>query len=156
MSIRTIEGELSAAGKKFSIVAARWNDIFTSRLIEGALDCLKRHGADEQHITVVRVPGSFELPVVARKLAQSKEVDAIIALGTLIRGETDHYQLIASEVTSGLARVAAETGKPVAFGVLTAENMEQAMARAGCKAGNKGWEAAMAAIETAAVMEKIP
>ena len=150
-----IEGELSAAGKRFAVVAARWNDIFSGRLLEGAVDALKRHGATESDITVVRVPGSFEIPLVAGRLARSRKYDAVIAVGTLIRGETDHYQLIARELASGLSRVMSETGVPVSFGVVTADSMEQAMARAGSKAGNKGWEAAVAAIEMAGVMKKL-
>ncbi len=153
--MKTIEGSLNAAGKKFVIVAARWNAIFTDRLVEGAIDALRRHGSQEANITVVRVPGSFEIPVVVRKLADTKQYHAIIALGTLIRGETDHYDLIARQATSGLGAVMMETGVPVAHGILVADTMEQAMARAGSKAGNKGYEAAIAAIETANVIEHI-
>lgn len=154
-SHQLIEGELSARGKRFAVVGARWNSIFSDRLVEGALDALVRHGAEESEITVVRVPGSFEIPVVARELALSKRFHAVIAVGTLIRGETDHYQLIAGELTSGLQKAMQESGIPVTFGVVTADTMEQAMARSGSKAGNKGFEAAVAAIELANVLEKV-
>ena len=146
---KLITGKLDASGKKFAIVGARWNEIFSDRLVEGAVDAILRHGGSEADITVVRVPGSFEIPLAAKKLACSKRFDAVVAVGTLIRGDTDHYGLIAGELSSGLGHVALESGVPVTFGVVTAENMEQAMARSGCKSGNKGFEAAVAAIEMA-------
>ena len=152
---RLIEGEMSAAGKRFAVVAARWNAIFTDRLLEGAVAALRQHGAKDDDITVVRVPGSFEIPVTCRKLAMSRKYDGVVALGTLIRGETDHYDLIAKEVSSGLSRAMVESGIPVTFGVLTVENQEQAMARSGSKAGNKGVEAALAAVELCNVLSKI-
>jgi len=149
VSLTRIEGNLSASGRKFGIVAARWNEIFTERLLQGAIDAILRHGGTEDAITVVRVPGSFEIPLACRELCKTRKVDAVVAVGTLIRGDTSHYELIAGELAGGLQRVMFETGVPVAFGVVTAENMEQAMARSGAKAGNKGWEAAQAAIEMA-------
>ncbi len=155
MSLMKIEGNLSAEGKNFAIIGARWNELFTARLIEGAVDALLRHGAAEDSITVVRVPGSYEIPLVAKKLAFSGKYDAIIALGVLIRGDTDHYELIAGELASGLQRAACESGVPVTFGVITADTMEQAMARSGSKAGNKGFEAATAAIEMVDLLKKI-
>jgi 6,7-dimethyl-8-ribityllumazine synthase len=155
VSLTKIEGNLNAAGKKFAIIGARWNDIFSERLIQGAVDAIIRHGGSEENITLVRVPGSFEIPLAAQQYAEHRKADAIVAVGTLIRGETDHYSLVAGELASGLARVMAQTGIPVTFGVVTAENMEQAMARSGSKAGNKGWEAAVAAIEMANLVEKL-
>lgn len=155
MSLTRIEGNLNAAGKKFAIIGARWNEIFSERLIQGAIEAIVRHGGTEENITVVRVPGSFEIPLAAQKCAEGGKINAVVAVGTLIRGETDHYQLVAGELASGLSRVMAQTGVPVAFGVVTAENMEQAMARSGSKAGNKGWEAAVAAIEMANLVEKL-
>ena len=155
MTEKIIQGELSAANRRFAVVGARWNGMFSEPLIQGAIDALRRHGADDDSITVVRVPGSFEIPLAAAELARSGRFDAIITVGTLIRGETDHYDLIARELSSGLSRVMFETGVPVAFGVVTANSMEQAMARAGGKAGNKGFEAALAAIEMANVLAEI-
>lgn len=155
MSLTRIEGELSAKGKRFAIVAARFNEVFSGRLLEGAVDALVHHGGSEADITVVRVPGCFEIPVTARELARKQQFDAIITVGTLIRGETDHYQLIANELVSGMLAVMNETGVPVTFGVVTANDMDQALARSGSKAGNKGWEAAVAAIEMVSVMEKL-
>lgn len=152
---KIIEGSLEAGGKNFAVVAARWNAVFTDRLIDGAIDALKSHGSQDSDITVVRVPGSFELPVVVRELALSRRFDAIIALGTLIRGETDHYDLVARQATNGLASVMHDTGIPVAHGILTADTLEQAMARAGSGPGNKGFEAAVAAIETVNVLLRI-
>ena len=153
--VRTIEGEMSANGRRFAVVAARWNSLFTDRLLEGAVGALKQHGVREEDITVIRVPGSFEIPIACKRAAQTKKYDAVVAVGTLIRGETDHYDLIAKEVTSGLARVMHETGVVVTFGVITTENQDQAMARCGSKAGNKGAEAALAAVELVNVLSKI-
>ncbi len=155
MSPITVEGSLDAAGKRFGIVAARWNEFCTDKLIQGAIDALLRRGVAQDHITLVRVPGSFEIPLAAQKLAEKGEVDAVIALGTLIKGETDHYQLIAAEVASGLSRVMAASGIPVAFGVVTAGDVELALARADMNDQNKGWEAASAAIEMANLMDKL-
>ena len=146
---------MSAAGKRFAVVAARWNALFTDRLLEGAVGALRQHGAREEDITVVRVPGSFEIPATCKRLALTKKYDAIVGIGTLIRGETDHYDLIAKEVTSGLARVMLDTGVVVTFGVITTNDQEQAMARCGSKAGNKGAEAALAAVELVNVFSKI-
>jgi 6,7-dimethyl-8-ribityllumazine synthase len=141
------QGRLKAEGFRFALVASRWNDFLTSRLVEGALDALERLGASEQLVTVYRVPGSFEIPLLAHKLAASGKHDAIICVGTLIRGETPHFEYIASEVTKGIAHAAMETGVPVLYGIVTADTLEQAIDRAGVKAGNKGFEAAMSAVE---------
>jgi 6,7-dimethyl-8-ribityllumazine synthase len=143
------EGKLRADGLRFDVVLSRFNDFYGEKLLEGCLDCLRRHGAAEAAIRVFRVPGSFELPQVASRLVQSGESDAIIALGVLIRGETPHFDHIAASVTRGLAGAGIEGRCPVSFGVLTCDTAEQAAARSGSKAGNKGWEAALAAIEMA-------
>lgn len=141
------EGDLNARGTRFAIVVARWNSFITERLLQGALDALRRSGCRSQDISVVRVPGSFEIPSQARTLAETGTYDAIITLGCLIRGETTHYEHIATEVTRGIGQSAQETGVPHTYGVLTCENLEQALDRAGLKAGNKGFEAAMSAVE---------
>ena len=143
----TIEGHLSAGGFSYGIVVSRFNSLITGQLLNGATDCLIRHGADEKQITVVHCPGSFEIPQVALKLAQSGTCDAIICLGCVIRGETPHFDYLASEVTKGIAQVPMQTGVPTTFGVLTTENLQQALERAGSKSGNKGWDAALSAIE---------
>ncbi len=153
--MKIIEGKLQADGLKFGIVVSRFNEFITSKLLEGALDALIRHGAKESDIQIVRVPGSFEIPLVAKKLAQTGKFNAIICLGTLIRGATPHFDYIAAEVSKGIAQVCLETGVPVSFGVITTETIEQAIERAGSKSGNKGWDAAMVAIEMARVVEKI-
>lgn len=153
--MRIIEGKLNAQDLKFGVVVSRFNEFITSKLLEGALDALLRHGAKEEDIDVVRVPGSFEIPLVAKKMAQSGKYNAVICLGTLIRGATPHFDYIAAEVSKGIALVSLETGIPVAFGVITTETIEQAIERAGSKAGNKGWDAAMVAIEMARVIEQI-
>lgn len=153
--MRKVEGELSGKGLKIGIVKSRFNHIITDRLLEGAIDCLLRHGVDEKDIDVVVVPGSFEIPIIAKKLAQSEKYNAIIAIGAIIRGGTPHYDYIATEVTKGIAQVSLETGVPVTNGVITVEDIEQAVERAGSKMGNKGWEAALSAIEMANVMRKI-
>ena len=150
-----IEGALRADGLRFAIVASRWNDLIVSRLLGGAQEALRRLGADEDSIVTVHVPGSFEIPLVAKKLALSKEYDAIICVGAIIRGETPHFDYLASDVTKGLSSVALETGVPVAYGVLTADTVEQALNRAGIKAGNKGFEAAMTAIEMANLLKEL-
>ena len=150
-----IEGHLDAKGVKFALIASRWNDVVTSRLVEGALDGLTRHGADPSHITLVKVPGSFELPQVAARLAAAGRYDAVVALGCLIRGETAHFDLLAAEAAKGLAQAAVTSGLPVIFGVLTCDTMEQALDRAGGKAGNKGWDAAIAAIEMVSLYRRL-
>jgi len=144
---RTYEGILDAKGCRFGVVVSRFNELLTGRLLEGAMDCLTRHGALDQDITVVKVPGSWELPLGADRLARSGKVDGVIALGVLIRGATPHFEYIAAETTKGLAQAALSSGVPVSFGVLTTDNLEQALERAGTKAGNKGWQAALAVIE---------
>lgn len=144
---RTYEGVLDAKGLRFGIVVSRFNDLLTGRLLEGAMDCLTRHGARDEDVVLVKVPGSWELPMVADRLARSGKVDAVIALGVLIRGDTPHFEYIAAETSKGLAQAALSSGIPVSFGVLTTENLEQAIERSGTKAGNKGWQAALAAIE---------
>lgn len=146
---KVVEGHLGAKGLRFAIVASRFNESVVARLLSGAVDCLTRHGAEEASITVVRVPGSFEIPGVVRRLALAKKHDAIVALGVLVRGETPHFDLIAADVTRGLGAIAAESSVPVAFGILTAETSEQAAERAGGKMGNRGWDAAVSAIEMA-------
>ncbi len=150
-----IEGIVSAKGLRFALVISRFNELIGGKLKEGAIDCLVRHEADEKKITEVYVPGSFEIPVIAKKLAESHKYDAIIALGAVIRGATTHYDLVASEVAKGVAAVSMETGVPVIFGVLTTDTIEQAVERAGTKSGNKGWDAAIAAMEMANLIKKI-
>jgi 6,7-dimethyl-8-ribityllumazine synthase len=150
-----IEGHLDAKGLKFALLASRFNDFVTAKLVEGAVDGLVRHGADSQSLTVIKVPGSFELPQVAAKLAAEGKYDAIVALGCLIRGETPHFDLIAVEAAKGLAQAALSSGVPVVFGVLTCDTMEQAIDRAGGKAGNKGWDAALAAIEMVSLYRRL-
>ncbi len=150
-----IEGDLSAAGMRFAIVTARWNAVITDRLLQGSLDGLYRSGAKKGDVEIVRVPGAWEIPSTARTLAESKRFDAIITLGCLLRGETAHYEAIYTEVARGIGQSQQETGVPHAFGVLTCETLEQALARAGVKAGNKGFEAAIAAIEMASIGRKL-
>jgi 6,7-dimethyl-8-ribityllumazine synthase len=150
-----IEGVLQASGKRFAIVASRFNELITRKLLEGAVDCLIRHGAQQENIAVVWVPGAFEIPLAAKKIAQTQRFDAVICLGAVIRGSTPHFDYIAAEVTKGIAATALETGKPIAFGVLTTDTIEQAVERAGMKAGNKGFDAAMTAIEMADLWSKI-
>jgi len=147
MSIKTIEGSLVASGGRFCIVVARWNSFVVSHLEEGAIDTLKRHGANEEDIEIVRLPGAFEMPVVLDKVAASGKYDAIIALGAVIRGGTPHFEYVAGEAVKGMAQVSLNHGVPIAFGVLTVDTIEQAIERAGTKAGNKGGEAAASAIE---------
>ncbi len=147
--IKTYEGKVLAKGKKFGIVVARFNEFISERLLEGALDGLLRHGADEKDITVARVPGSFEIPYAANKMAKSKKFDAVICLGAIIRGTTPHFEYVASEVAKGVASTSLTTGVPTIFGVVTADSIEQAIERAGTKEGNRGRDAAIAAIEMA-------
>ena len=143
----THQGRLNAAGFRFAVVSSRWNDFVTARLVEGALDALERLGADEGAVEHFRVPGSFEIPLAALKAAQSGRFDAVVCLGTVIRGQTPHFEYVAGEVTKGVAQAAMETGVPVLYGIVTADTLEQAVDRAGVKAGNKGFEAAMSAVE---------
>ena len=153
--MNVIEGNLDGSGLRIGIVAGRFNDLITTRLLEGARDGLVRHGTSEDDITVVMVPGAFEIPVAARRCADSGAFDAIITLGAVIKGSTDHYEHVAGQAAAGIARVAADTGVPVIFEVLMTENIDQAIERAGTKAGNKGFDAAMAAIETARVLSAL-
>jgi len=144
---KVVEGRLSAAGFRFGIIVARFNDFISSRLVDGAMDALLRHGAAEENVSVIKVPGAFEIPLVAKKMAMSGQCDAIICLGAVIRGATPHFDYVAAEVSKGVASVGLEIGLPVIFGVITTDNLEQAIERAGSKSGNKGYEGAVAAIE---------
>ncbi len=153
--VRTIEGKLDAKGLKTALIASRFNDFITSRLVDGAVDCLLRHGAVESDITVIRVPGSFEIPLAAQKAAASGSYDAVVCLGALIRGQTPHFDFIASEAAKGIAHVSLTAGLPVTFGVITADTLDQAVDRAGAKSGNKGFEAALGAIEMVNLMKKV-
>jgi 6,7-dimethyl-8-ribityllumazine synthase len=152
---KVIEAELLARDLRFVLVAARFNEFVVEPLVRGALDALKRHGVLDKQIEIVRVPGAFELPIVVRKLAQSQRYDAIITLGAVIRGQTPHFDYVAGECASGIARIALESGVPVAFGVLTTDTMEQALDRAGGKAGNKGADCALVAIEMANLLRRL-
>ncbi len=153
--MKTIQGNLTAKGLSFAIVMGRFNELITSKLLEGAIDCLKRHDCGEENITLVKVPGSFEIPLAAEKLASQKKFDAIICIGTVIRGGTPHFEYIAAEVSKGIATVSLKHSTPVIFGVLTTDTIEQAIERAGTKAGNKGWDAAMTAIEMANLLKAL-
>jgi 6,7-dimethyl-8-ribityllumazine synthase len=153
--MKKYEGELQAKGLRFSIIVSRFNDFITNKLLDGALDALLRHGASEQNIEIIKVPGSFEIPLIAKKIAEKKSCDAIICLGTIIRGATPHFGYIATEVAKGIASASMETGVPIAFGVITADTIEQAIERAGTKSGNKGWDAAIVAIEMAQLLKKL-
>src|SRR5512139_1108457 len=155
MMAKTVQADLNAKGLKVGIIASRFNDFITARLLDGALDGLTRHGAADADIEVVRVPGSFEVPLAAQKMARSKKYDAIICLGAVIRGATPHFEYVSAEVSKGVAAVSMETGVPVIFGVLTTDTIEQAVERAGTKSGNKGWDAALSAIEMANLMKQI-
>ena len=155
LHIKTIEGQLAAQGLKIAIVASRFNDLIVDRLIGGAVDYLTRHGAERENITIVRIPGAFELPIVCQKLAQKGGLHGIVALGAVIRGATPHFDFVANEATKGLAHVSLQTGVPVGFGLLTTDTLEQAVERAGSKGGNKGVEAAAALLETIRVLEQI-
>lgn len=152
---RVIEGTLTAKGVKFGIVVSRFNDFINKRLLDGALDALSRHGAKDENISIVKVPGSFEIPLMAKKLADSGKYDAIICLGAVIRGATPHFEYISAEVTKGIAKVTLDSGIPISFGILTTDNIEQAIERAGTKSGNKGWDAAMSAIEMVNVLKVV-
>ena len=151
----TIEGTLAAAGQTFGIVLSRTNHLVTGRLLEGALDCLRRHGADESSITAVYCPGSYEIPQIALQMARSGRFTSIITLGCVIRGDTPHFDYIAAEVSKGVAQVAFETGVPTSFGVLTVDTLEQALERAGAKGGNKGWDAALTALELTSLSHQL-
>lgn len=144
---KVIEGKINAQGMKFGIVVSRFNDFISDRLLAGALDALLRNGAAEKDVEIIKVPGAFEIPQVARKMALTKKYDAIICLGAVIRGATPHFDYIAAEVSKGIAMIGLESEIPISFGVLTTDNLEQAIERAGTKAGNKGWDAALAAME---------
>ena len=143
----THQGRLNAEGFRFALIASRWNDFITARLVEGAFDALERLGADEKSVELYKVPGSFEIPLLALKVASSGKYDAVICLGTIIRGQTPHFEYIAGEVTKGIAQAGMQTGVPVVYGIVTADTLEQAIDRAGVKLGNKGFEAAMSAVE---------
>jgi 6,7-dimethyl-8-ribityllumazine synthase len=152
---RLFEGKISAEGFRFGVIASRFNDFISSKLVEGAMDALRRHGAREDMISLVRVPGAFEIPLAAKKMAESGKHDAIICLGAVIRGSTPHFEYVAAEVSKGIASVALESRIPVTFGVLTTDSLEQAIERAGAKSGNKGWDAAMAAMEMVNLFKEI-
>ena len=145
--MKTYEGQLTGTGLRVGIVVSRFNHFITERLLEGALDALKRHGVADQDITVYRVPGSFEIPLVAKKVAETRKVNGVLCLGALIRGSTPHFDFIAAEVTKGIAAISLDLGLPMTYGVLTCDTIEQAIERAGTKAGNKGWEAALSLLE---------
>ncbi len=147
-----IEGNLSAEGKKFAIISARFNEFITGKLVNGAIDCLKRHQASENDIDVAWVPGAFEISLMAQKLAKTNKYDAVICLGAVIRGTTPHFDYVCSEVAKGVSKISLDTEVPVIFGVITTDTIEQAIERAGTKAGNKGWDAAMSGIEMASLM----
>jgi len=153
--MKTIEGKLDASGLKFGVVVGRFNDFISGRLLDGAKDALVRHGADEDDVTVVWAPGSFEIPLVARKLAGSGDYDAVIALGAVIRGSTPHFDYVAAEAAKGIAQVMLETGVPIGFGIITTDTIEQAIERAGSKSGNKGAQAALSAVEMVRVLGQL-
>ncbi|MGE5351735.1 MAG: 6,7-dimethyl-8-ribityllumazine synthase [Acidobacteriota bacterium] len=152
---RVIEGKLSAKDYKFALVVSRFNDFISQKLLEGALDCLNRHDASDDNIDIVKVPGSFEIPLAASRLADLQKYNAIICLGAVIRGATPHFDYVASEVSKGIAQTSLKSGVPVAFGVLTTDTIEQAIERAGTKSGNKGWDAALTAIEMADLLNNL-
>lgn len=153
--IKTIEGQLNAQGLNIAIVASRFNDFIVDRLVAGAVDCLLRHGADKANLTIIRAPGAFELPLVCKRLADSGRWHGIVALGAIIRGATPHFDYVAAEASKGLAQAAMHSGTPIGFGILTTDNLEQAIERAGSKAGNKGVEAALSVMESARVLQQI-
>lgn len=152
---KILEGDLIAHDLHFGIILSRFNDFITNPLLAGALDALYRHGATEDHIEIIKVPGAFEIPYVAKKIIQNKKYDSVLCLGALIRGDTPHFEYISAEVTKGIAQVSLDSGVPVIYGVITTDNIEQAIERAGTKAGNKGWLAAVSAIEMARLYKKI-
>jgi 6,7-dimethyl-8-ribityllumazine synthase len=153
--MKKYEGMLSAEGIRFGIVASRFNHLLVDRLIESAVDCIIRHGGTQDNIHIARVPGSWEIPLITKEMALKQDIDAVIALGVLIRGHTPHFDYIASEVSKGLALVSLEVRKPVSFGIITADSLEQAIERAGTKHGNKGWEAALSAIEMVNLLKSL-
>jgi len=153
--MKVIQGELQAKGLRFAVIVSRFNDFITGKLLEGAVDALVRHGAKEEDIDVIKVPGAFEIPLTAKKVASKGSYNALICLGTVIRGATPHFDYVAAEVSKGIAAASMETGVPMAFGVLTTDTIEQAVERAGTKSGNKGFDAAMTAIEMAQVFKKL-
>lgn len=152
---REIKGDLTAKGRKFAIVSGRFNEFITTSLVRGAVDVLRRHGCSDDDITVVQVPGAFDIPLVAKKLAESSTYDAVICVGCVIRGQTPHFEYVAGEAAKGIAHVAMETGVPTTFGVITSDTLEQAIERAGAKRGNKGADAASAAMELVDVLAKV-
>ena len=154
-NIRTLSGDLAARDLRFAIVASRFNDLIVDSLIRGAVDALLRHGASEKQVEIIRVPGAFDLPFVVKRVAASKRYDAVVALGAVIRGATPHFEYVAGQCAAGLARASEESGVPVAFGVLTTETIEQALERAGTKAGNKGADAALSALELASLLRRL-
>jgi len=154
--VRTIHGGFEARGRRFAVVASRFNDVVVNKLVEGAESCLRKHGIADDDLDLVWVPGAFELPLVAKRLAASGSYDAVICLGAVVRGETAHFGFVAGEAARGITQAGLDTGVPVLFGVLTTDTFEQAMDRAGGKHGNKGWDAAMAAMETADVLDRLP
>ncbi len=154
--MRTWEGELKGEGLKFALVVSRFNDFITTKLVDGALDQLLRHGVSQDDITIVKVPGAFEVPLVAKRLATSREFNGVICLSAVIRGSTPHFEYVSAEVTKGIAQVCLETGVPVIYGIITADTIEQAVERAGTKMGNKGGDAALAALEMANLLKKLP
>ena len=149
------EGKVSAEGKRFALVVSRFNDFVSDRLLAGAVDALSRHGAQDEDIDIVKVPGSFEIPLMAKKMSEKDKYHAVICLGAVIRGSTPHFEYVSAEVSKGIALVGLESGLPVIFGVVTTDTLEQAIERAGTKAGNKGWAAAMAAMEMANLVESV-
>jgi 6,7-dimethyl-8-ribityllumazine synthase len=153
--MKVIQGELQAKGLKFAIIVSRFNDFITGKLLDGAVDALLRHGAKDEDIDIIKVPGAFEIPLAAKKVAEKGSYSAVICLGTVIRGATPHFDYVASEVSKGIASVSLDTGVPIAFGVLTTDTIEQAVERAGTKSGNKGFDAAVTAIEMAQVFKKL-
>ena len=153
--MKIYEGELLAKGLKFAIVVSRFNDFITNKLLDGAVDALLRHGAVEQNVDIIKVPGAFEIPLAAKILAEKKKHNAIICLGTIIRGATSHFEYVAAEATKGIASASLETGLPISFGILTTDSIEQAVERAGSKSGNKGWDAALVAIEMAQLLKRL-
>ena len=155
LNLKIIEGNLLAKNLRFALVAGRFNEFITSKLVSGAVDALKRHGAEENNIELIWVPGAFEIPLIAKKLAETKQYHAVICLGAVIRGATPHFDFVSSEVSKGIANVGLEVGVPIVFGVLTTDTIEQAIERAGTKAGNKGFDAALTAIETANLISQI-
>lgn len=153
--MKEIKGDLVSKGKRYALIASRFNEFITGRLIEGAVDCFLRHGVTDDQLTLCRVPGSYDIPLVARRAAQTEKYAAVVCLGAVIRGDTPHFDYVASEAAKGVSRVSMETNVPVIFGIITADTLEQAIERAGTKAGNKGADAALSAIEMANLLEKI-